>query len=122
MEYTICRGGNKHFDIHLRRIRSVHFLSKDGKGASYEGRNGWKSCLFLARVGISDFDVIIWKVLFPILYLDLACKQLCFPPGKAVNRRNESADLEFLEPFHHSVVLMMIPSIVTSLRCIIRNC
>ena len=27
---------------------------------------------------------------FPYLYLDLACKQLCFPPRKGINRRNES--------------------------------
>ena len=26
---------------------------------------------------------------FPYLYLDLACKQLCFPPGKGIIRRNE---------------------------------
>ena len=80
---TIFPRGNKHFDVHLRRIRSVPFLSRDGKGASYEGRDGWKSCLFPAWVGIFDFDVIRYKVLFPILYLDLACKQLCFPPRKA---------------------------------------
>ena len=28
--------------------------------------------------------------IFPYLYLDLACKQLCFPPRKGVSRRNES--------------------------------
>ena len=67
--YTRCRRGNRHFDVHLRRTRTVHFLSKDGKGASYEGRDGWKSCLFPARVGISDFDVLMNKVLFPICNL-----------------------------------------------------
>ena len=57
-KYTLFRllikrqRGNKHFDVHLRRIRTVNFLSKDGKGASYEGRDGWKKCLFPARVGI----------------------------------------------------------------------
>ena len=29
------------------------------------------------------------KSTFPYLYIDLACKQLCFPPGKGINRRNE---------------------------------
>ena len=67
--YTICRRGNKHFDVHLRLIRTVHFLSKDGKGASYDGRDGWKCCVFTARVGISDFDVIMYRVLFPICIL-----------------------------------------------------
>ena len=92
----MCRRGNKHFVVRLRRIGSVHFLSKDGKGASYEGRDGWKSCLFPARVGISDFDVIMLKVLFPNLYLDLACKQFCFPAGKGINRRNESTKRQVL--------------------------
>ena len=68
--YTICRRGNKHFDVHLRRIRAVHFLSKDGKGASWDGRDGWKSCLFPARVGIFDFNVIMYRVLFPICTLN----------------------------------------------------
>ena len=65
---TRCRRGNKHFDV-LRRIRTVHFLSKDGKGASYDGRDGWKSCLFPARVGITDFHVLMNKVLFPMCTL-----------------------------------------------------
>ena len=50
--WTICGRGNKPFDIHLWRISPVHFLSKDGIGASYEGKDGWKSCLFPAGVGI----------------------------------------------------------------------
>ena len=33
-------------------IGASSFLSKDGKGASFEGKDGWKSCLFPARVGI----------------------------------------------------------------------
>ena len=46
--------------------------------------------LLPARVGISNFDVILLDSTFPYLYLDLACKQLCFPPRKGINRRNES--------------------------------
>ena len=46
--------------------------------------------LFPARVGISNFDVILSDSTFPYLYLDLECKQLCFPLGKGVKRRNES--------------------------------
>ena len=53
------RRGNGHFEVHLRRIRRVHFLSKDGKSATYDGRDAWKSCLFSARVGIPDFDVMM---------------------------------------------------------------
>ena len=36
------------------------------------------------------FDAILLVSTFPFLYLDLACKKLCFPPGKGTNRRNES--------------------------------
>ena len=72
-------------------------------------------------VDIFDFDLVICKVLLPIFYLDLACKYICFPPGEGMNRRNESTDLEPLKPFHHSVVLMIILSIDTSLRCIIQK-
>ena len=43
-----------------------------------------------------NFNVIIYKALFPILYLDLACKQLFFPPGKGINRRNESTKTDEL--------------------------
>ena len=46
--------------------------------------------VFPAGVGICDFDMILDKLFFPIVYLDLACKQLCFPPGKGINRRHES--------------------------------
>ena len=48
IQQTTCRRGNKRFDVHLRHIRTVHFLSKDGKSASYDERDGWKSCLFPA--------------------------------------------------------------------------
>ena len=36
---------------------------------------------------------------FPYLNLDLACKQLCFPPGKGINRRNESTISELSVSF-----------------------
>ena len=92
--WTTCRRGNKHFDVHLRRIKTVHFLSKDGKGASYDGRRGWKACLFPARVGISDFNVIMYEVLFPICALTWRVNTF-FPPGKGINRRNESTGDKF---------------------------
>ena len=88
--YTRCRRGKKHFDVLLRRIRTVHFLSKDGKGASYDGRDGWKIVFFPPESAYSDFDVILLDSTFPYLYLDLPCKRLRFPPGKIINRRHES--------------------------------
>ena len=36
------------------------------------------------------FDAIPSESTFPFLYFDLACKQLCFPPGKGINRRKEN--------------------------------
>ena len=47
----------------------MHVLSKDGEGASYDGRDGWKSCLFPARVGIFNFEMVMSKVFFPICAL-----------------------------------------------------
>ena len=77
-------------------MNSVHFLSKDGKSASYEGGDGWKSCLFPTRVGISDFDVVTYEVLFPICTLTWRVSNYVFRQGKGINRRNKKADLELL--------------------------
>ena len=46
MFYLLCRRGNNRFDVHFRRIGPVLFLSKDGKVAVREGRNGWKGVYF----------------------------------------------------------------------------
>ena len=71
-----CRRGIKHFDVHFQRIRSVYFLSKNGKDASYEGGNRWKRCLLPTRVGFFSLMFNDESTL-PYSYLDLACKQLC---------------------------------------------
>ena len=39
---------------------------------------------------------VFFKSTFPYLYLDLACKQLCFLPGKCIIRKNESTIKEQL--------------------------
>ena len=52
--------------------------------------------LIPARVGIFMFDGIPLESSFPYLYFELACKKLCFPPGKGINRRNESTISELL--------------------------
>ena len=102
------RRENGHFDFHLWRIRTVHFLSKDGKSASSEGRDGWKICFFPARVGIFIFDFILLDSDFHYLYIDLACKQLCFPPAKGINRRNESTISEFFRTFSKIIVQLIL--------------
>ena len=42
----IVSRGNNHFDVHFRRVGPYSFLSKDGKDAVREGRNGWKGFYF----------------------------------------------------------------------------
>ena len=47
-----------------------------------EEKNGMER-LFISRHSRHfDSDAVIYKSTFQYLYLDLACKQLCFPPGK----------------------------------------
>ena len=55
------------------------FPSKDGKDAVREGRNGRKGVYFPPESASFPFIINMIKVLFPILYLDLACKQFMFP-------------------------------------------
>ena len=55
--------------------------------------------LFISRqIRHFPFDVVLLVSTFPYLYLDLACKQLCFPPRKGIKRRNESTISELSEP------------------------
>ena len=44
--------------------------------------------VFIPRQSRHLFPLInnMIKVLFPCLYFDPACKQLCFPPRKGINR------------------------------------
>ena len=76
-----CRWGNERFDVRLWRNTSVLFLSPDWKSASFEERDGWKSCLIPAKVGIST--LIFLDVSFSRnKFLDLRCKHFYFPPMK----------------------------------------
>ena len=66
---------------------------------------------FPVIVGIFTFDDIPLDSTFPYLYLDLACKQLCFRPGKSINMRNESSISELfrtLESFFRISVQLLI--------------
>ena len=67
--YLLCRRGNNHFDVHFPRIGPYFFLSKDGKHAVCEGRNGRKG-VYLPPESAS-FSLInnMIKVLFPICTL-----------------------------------------------------
>ena len=67
--YLLCRRGNNHFDVHLRRIGSVLFPSKDGKDAVPEGRNGRKGVYFPPESASFPLINIMIKVPFPICTL-----------------------------------------------------
>ena len=54
--YFLCRRGNNHFDVQFRRIGPVIFLSKDGKIAVREGRNGRKGVYFSPESASFPFD------------------------------------------------------------------
>ena len=110
---NICRRGNRHFDVHLLRITSVHLLSKEWMDASYEGRNERKSCFFPARVGNSNFFMSIWwKYFFHFCTLTWRVNN-CFPPGKGINRRNKCTKRQNLLLFG---VLRMLSSTVAFIR------
>ena len=70
--------------------RTVLFPVERWKRRGPWGKKWTERCLFPARVGIFPFDKNYDSSTFPYLCLDLACKQLCFPPSKSINRRNES--------------------------------
>ena len=60
-----------------------------------------------------DFDVVIFEVLFPICTLTCRVENFVSRQGKDVNKINESTDV--LVFCYHSVVLIIIPSIVTAI-------
>ena len=88
--YLLCRRGNNHFDVHFRRIGPFFFLSKDGKDAVPEGRNGLKGVYFPPESASFSLINNMIKVLFPICTLIWRVNIFVFPPRKGINRRNES--------------------------------
>ena len=67
--YLLCRRRNNHFDVPFRRIRPYFFLSKDGKDAVREGRNGRKGVCFPPESASFPLINTMIKVLFPICTL-----------------------------------------------------
>ena len=87
--YSLCRSGNNHFDVHFRLIGRVLFRRKMEKTRSV--KEEMDGSVFISRQGRHlSSDKYYDSSTFPYLYLDLACKQLCFPPRKGINRRNKS--------------------------------
>ena len=66
---SMCRYGNKHFDVLSWGVRLFHFPSNHGKGVTYEGRKGRKSICFPLQFAFFIFIVNMIKVLFPIFTL-----------------------------------------------------
>ena len=64
----------------FRTDRTRTFSLERWKRRGPWGKKGTEGSLFPAMVGIFSFINIMMKVLFPSLYLDLACKNLFFPP------------------------------------------
>ena len=54
--YLRCRRGNNHFDVQFQRIGPYFVLSKDGKDAVREGRNGRKGVYFPPESASHFFD------------------------------------------------------------------
>ena len=94
--------------IFCQKIKSAHPMREnmDGKVLfSHQSRH---------------FNLLIslrWNI-FPYLYFHLACKQLCFPPGKGINWKNESTEKSVIFFW----VLTIISCIVDFLLFVIRNC
>ena len=65
----IMSRGNKHFDVHFRRIGPYFFLSKDWKDAACEGKNGRKGVYFPPESASLPLINDMIKVLFPICTL-----------------------------------------------------
>ena len=64
--YLLYRRRNNHFDVHFRRIGPSFFLSKDGKDAVREGRNGRKGVYFPPESASFPLINTTIKVLFPV--------------------------------------------------------
>ena len=67
--YLLCLRGNNHFDVLFRRIGPYSFLSKDGKDAVREGKNGRKGVYFPPESASFPLIYNMIKVLFPIFTL-----------------------------------------------------
>ena len=80
--YLLCRRGNNHFDVHFRRIGPYSFLSKDGKDAVREGRNGWKGVYFPPESATFPLIYNMIKVLSPICTLSWRVNNYVSRQGK----------------------------------------
>ena len=97
-----CRCDNRTLMSVSDGLRHSTSRSLAGKDGPCEGKKRSKGVFFPPESAFQSF-MFVFKCIFPYLYLDLACKHLCFSPRKGINRRNESTKIRIL-------VLMIITS------------
>ena len=86
----LSRRGIDHFNILFWRIGPLPFLSKDGKDAVHEGRNGWRGVCFPPMSEYFPFVDNMSKVFFPLCTLIWRVIKYVSRQGKGINMRNES--------------------------------
>ena len=101
----MCRRGNKHFDVHFRRIRLVLFPSKNGKNAACERRKGWKRFYFLPESAFFVFIANMMKVIFPICTLTWRVNNYVSRQGKGIYRRNEIIIIVMIIVYHGTILI-----------------
>ena len=75
---SISDGADPYF--FRRKMEMTRFVKEEKDGEMFISRQSRPLFLY------NQYD----ESTFPYLYLDLACKQLYFLPGKGMNRRNKS--------------------------------
>ena len=91
--YMKCRRGNKHFEVYLGRIRTVHFLSDGRRAASWEGRN-WLTNVFHSRQNrLFRLDISQLKY-FSLLKLWIGVYIIIFSAKENTKKRTESTKLD----------------------------
>ena len=111
-----CRRGNKHIDVHFWRIRSVHFLSKDGRYASNEGVNGWKSVNFPPESAFQTFDVVFLREYFSLFFtLTWRANNYVSRQGEGTNRWNESTEDTFINVANFEILFSLFVLLPTNI-------
>ena len=88
--------GKKHIDRSFRRISSVHYPSRDGKDASYEGWIAWKG-VYLPPESVSHPLMLFGaRVLFPFCALTWRAYNIVSSQGRGIRIKNESTKTRLL--------------------------
>ena len=92
----MCRRGNEQFDrcpLYISNwLRPYAFRRMLEKMGSM--RKEMDGGVFMSRQSRHfSFVTNMVKLLFPTLHLDLACKQVIFPPSKGTDKSNENTNI-----------------------------